>query len=83
MQETFEKFKIKGIPLCFLLNLRMSGEDCSIFHCHSSRAVPGISLLEYQQRMTNTVQTGGTTLLQLLSVHDRVIDGNVKRQVKN
>ena len=29
--------------MCFVLNLRMSGENCLIFNWHCSRAVPGIS----------------------------------------
>ena len=45
----------------------MSGESCLILNWHSSRADSGISFfIEYQQRMTNTAQTGETTLLQLL-----------------
>ena len=39
--------------------------------------------LEYQQRMTNTVQTGETTLLQLLLVIRYGDKGNLKRQIKN
>ena len=54
----------------FVLNLRMTGENCLIFNWHSSRAALGSHFLEYQQRMMNTitVQPGETTLLQLLLV---------------
>ena len=68
MWVTIEQFKVKGWHSCFVLNLRMPGENCLIFICHSSRAARAISFLEQQQRMTNTVQTGETTLLQLLLV---------------
>ena len=45
----------------------------------------GSHCLEYQQIMTNIVQTGETTLMQLLRQQccDRVILGNLKRQIKN
>ena len=49
----YKQFKVKGLSSCFVLNLRISGENCLIFNWHSSRATPGISFLEYQQRMTN------------------------------
>ena len=65
---TTEQFKVKGLFSCFVLNLRMSSESCLIFNWHSSRAASGISFLEYQQRATNTAETGETTLLQLLFV---------------
>ena len=35
---TIKQFKVKGLSSCFVLNLRMSGENCL-----SSRAAPGIS----------------------------------------
>ena len=41
----------------------------------------GSHFLEYQQRMTNTVQTGETTLLQLLLVIYGD-EGVLKRQIK-
>ena len=68
LRETTEQFKVKGLLLCFVLNLRMSSEGCLIFNWHSSRAASGISFLEYQQKVTNTAETGLTTLLQLLLV---------------
>ena len=42
--------------------------------------VQGSHFLEYQQRMKNTVSTGETTLLQLLTDE---IEGNLKSQIKN
>ena len=68
MRVTIEYFKVKGLPLCFVLNLRISGETCLIFNWHSSRAAPGVSFfgVPTKQRMKNAVQTGETTLLQLL-----------------
>ena len=42
-EETIKKFKVKGFSSCFVLNLRMSGENCLIFNWHSPRAAPGIS----------------------------------------
>ena len=35
---------VKGLALCFVLNLRMSVENCLIFNWHVSRAPPGISI---------------------------------------
>ena len=37
-----EQFKVKGLSLCSVLNLRMPGESCLISNWHGSRAVPGI-----------------------------------------
>ena len=38
-----KQFKVKGLSLCFVLNLRILSENCLIFNWHSSRAVPEIS----------------------------------------
>ena len=40
---TIKQFIVKGLSSCFVLNLRISGENSLIFNCHSSRAAPGIS----------------------------------------
>ena len=40
---TIKQFKVKGLSSCFVLNLRMSGENCLSFNWHSSRAALGIS----------------------------------------
>ena len=60
----------------------MPGENCSIFNCHSSKAAPGISLFrvptkdgEYSANWSNKIVVAITS--------DRVIDGNLKRQIKN
>ena len=60
----------------------MPGENCLIFNCHSSRAAPGISLFrvptkdgEYSANWSNKIVIAITS--------DRVIDGNLKRQIKN
>ena len=63
---TIQQLKVKGLSSCLVLNLKMSGKDCLFVNWHSSRAAHEIPFLEYQQRMTNTVQTGETILLQLL-----------------
>ena len=38
-----KQFKVKGLSLCFVLNLRILSENCLIFNWLNSRAVPGIS----------------------------------------
>ena len=38
-----KQFKVKGLSSCFVLKLRMSGENCLTFNWHSSRAAPAIS----------------------------------------
>ena len=52
---TIKQFKVEGLSSCFVLNLRMSGEDCLIL----TGIVPGQLLashfLEYQHEMTNTI----------------------------
>ena len=64
-----QQFKVKGLNTCFMANLRMPGQNCSIFNYYSSRAVPGISFFrkpinkEWRQNLTK-----GTTFLQLLLV---------------
>ena len=37
---------VKALPSCFVLNLRISGENCLILNSHSSRAAPGVSFFE-------------------------------------
>ena len=50
MRGTIKQFKGKGLSLCFVLNLRMSGENCLIFNWHSSRAATGISFFRVQTK---------------------------------
>ena len=79
---TIQQLKVKGLSSCLVLNLKMSGKDCLFVNWHSSRAAHEIPFLEYQQRMTNTVQTGETILLQLLLVKLLIDEGNLKKQIK-
>ena len=44
MEGTIEQFKVKELPLHFVLNLRMSDENCLVFNWYRSSAVPEISL---------------------------------------
>ena len=67
-KESYSQFKVKGLSSGFMLNLRISGENCKIFNWHVSRAAPGISFFGVSTKDDNTVQTGETTLLQLLLV---------------
>ena len=39
-----EQFKVKGLSLCFVLNLRMSGENSLTFNWYGSRTAPWVSL---------------------------------------
>ena len=43
MRGTIKHFKAKGFSLCFMLNLKMFGENCLTFNWHGSRTAPGIS----------------------------------------
>ena len=38
-----KQFKLKGLYSYFVLNLKISAENCLIFNWHTSRAAPGIS----------------------------------------
>ena len=84
MQGTVKQFKVKGLSSCFVLNLRMSGENCLSFNWHSSRAAPGISFFKVPTKDGEySIKTGETTLLQLLLVIPYSDEGNLKRQIKN
>ena len=59
---TIKQFKVKGTSLCFVLNLRMYGENCLIFNWHSFSATPGISFFgvptkddEYSANQRNNI----------------------------
>ena len=43
LRGTIKQFKVKGLSSCFVLNLKVYGENCLIFNWHSSRAARGIS----------------------------------------
>ena len=62
MHETLEEFKAIGLSKCFVLNLKITDENCSIFDCHNSWAAPIPTTDDFQ------VQSAGPTLLQLLTV---------------
>ena len=84
MQGTIKLFKVKGLSSCFVLNLRMSGENCLSFNWHSSRAAPGISFFRVPTKDDEySIKTGETTLLQLLLVITYGDEANLKRQIKN
>ena len=65
-----------------MLNLRMPGENYSIFNCHSSRAAPGISFFRVPTK-DDEYSTNWRNKLVAVITRDRVIDGNLKRQIKN
>ena len=52
----------------------MPAVNYAIYGCSSSRTTPGVITIQ-------DLHTGGKTLLQLSQ--DRVIDDNLKRQIKN
>ena len=81
MWKTFEKFKVEGLSLCFVLNLRMPSENCSIFNCHSSGAAPAISFFRVPTK-DDKYSTNWRNNIVAIVTDDRVIDGNVKRQIK-
>ena len=68
MQETLKEFKAIGLSKCFVLNLKITDENCSIFNCHNSWAAPGISFFQIPTTDDFQVQSAGPTLLQLLTV---------------
>ena len=43
MRGIIHQFKVKALSSCFVLNLRISSENCLIFNWDSSWAAPGIS----------------------------------------
>ena len=45
MRGSKKQFKVKELSLCFVLNLRMPGENRLIFKWHSSREAPRISFI--------------------------------------
>ena len=60
----------------------MPGENCSIFNCHSSRAAPGISFFRVPTK-DDEYSTNWRNKIVAVITRDRVIDGNLKRQIKN
>ena len=82
MRKTLEQFKVKGLSLCFVLNLRMPRENCSIFNRHSFRAAPGISLFRLPRKDDEYSANWRNNIVAIIT-RDRVIDGNLKRAIKN
>ena len=83
MQGTIKQFNVKGLSSCFVLNLRMSGENCLSFNWHSSRAAPGISFFRVPTKDDEySIKTGETTLLQLLLVIPYGDEGNLTDKLK-
>ena len=84
LRKTTDQLKVKGLSLCFVLNLRMSGYSWLIFNWHSSRAASGISYFwaptkddEYNIKRRNNI-------VAVVACDTRQGDeGNLKRQIKN
>ena len=62
------QFKVKGLSVCFILIGKCLVKIAQFLTVTVSGKLLGLHFFEYQQRITTTVQTGGTTLLQLLLV---------------
>ena len=60
----------------------MPGENCSIFNCHSSRAAPGISFFRVPTKDDEYSTNWRNNIIAVIT-RDRVIDGNLKRQIKS
>ena len=60
----------------------MPKEKCSIFNCHSSRAAPGISFFRVPTK-DDKYSTNWRNKIVAVITRDWVIDGNLKRQIKN
>ena len=80
--ETLEKFKIKGLSSCSVLNLRMPGENWWIFNCHSCRVAPEISFFRVTTKDDKQSTNWGSNIVTVIT-RDRVIDGDLKGQIKN
>ena len=60
-------------------NLRMPGENCSIFNCYSSRAAPGISFFRIPTKNDYKIKLEEQHCCSYYSC----VDGDLKRQIKN
>ena len=79
--ETLEKFKSKDY-LHAVLNLRMPGENWWIFNCHCSRVAPEISFFRVTTKDDKHSTNWGNNIVAVMT-RDRVIDGDLKGQIKN
>ena len=59
-------------------NLRMPGENCSIFNCYSSRAAPGISFFGIPMNNDDKIKLEEQHCCSYYSCN-----GGLKRQIKN
>ena len=73
------QFKVKGLATCFITNLRMPGENCSIFNCYSSRAAPGISFFRIPTKNDDKIKLEDQHCCSYYSC----MDSGLKRQIKN
>ena len=60
----------------------MPGENSSIFNCHSSSATLGISFFRVPTKDDKYITNWRNNIVAVISC-DRMIDGNLKRQIKN
>ena len=60
----------------------MSGDNCSIFNSHSSRAAPGISFFRVPTK-DDEYSTNWRSNIVAVITSDRMIDDILKRQIKN
>ena len=73
------QFKVKGLTKCFITNLRMPGENCSIFNCYSSRAAPGILFFRIPTKNDNEIKLEDQHCCSYYSC----VDSYLKMQIKN
>ena len=80
LRETTEKFKVKGLSSCFVLNLKMSGESCLIFNWHRYRAASGISFFKVPKKYDEYSINWRNDIVAVISCDTRYGDeGNLKR----
>ena len=80
----YKQFKVKGLSLCFVLNLRMSGENCLIFNWNNSRAAPGISFFGVLTKDNKYYYSTTLQKKHCCSYYSCYGDeDNLKRQIKN
>ena len=77
-----EQFKVKELSSCFVLNLTIPEENCSIFNWRCSRAAPRISFFEVPTKDDEYSKNWRNKVIAFIT-RDRVIESNLKRQIKN
>ena len=84
LRGTTEQFKVKGLSLCFALNLRMSSESCLIFNWHSFREASGISFFRVPTKNDEYSINWRNNIVPVFICDTRYGDeGNLKRQIKS